>query len=51
MIERMSKKHLLNRFDSVKYISLMIIFLIPEKSICINAQDFSVDGKMSRVIK
>ena len=51
MIKRMSNKHPLSRVYSVSDISLMIIFLITEQSIAITTQDFSVDGRMSRVIK
>jgi hypothetical protein len=49
MIERMSNKYPFNRLNSVLDISLMLIFLTPEQSIWINLQDFSVDGRMSRI--
>ena len=51
MIERMSNKHLLNRVDSVLDFFLMLILLTPKQSIWINSQYFSVDGRMSRVVK
>jgi len=47
----MSNKHPLNRVYSASDISLIIIFLIQEQSIWITAQDFSVDGRMLRVVK
>tara|TARA_B100000768_G_C10902807_1_gene218382 strand:- start:152 stop:307 length:156 start_codon:yes stop_codon:yes gene_type:complete len=51
MIERMSKKHPLNKIDSFLDFFLMLIFLTPKQSILINPQAFSDDGRMSRVVK
>tara|TARA_Y100000385_G_scaffold279262_1_gene328704 strand:- start:564 stop:719 length:156 start_codon:yes stop_codon:yes gene_type:complete len=51
MIKRMSNKYTLNRVYSVTDISLMIVFLMSEKPIWITVQEFSVDGKMTSVVK
>ena len=51
MIKRMSNKHTLNKVYSVLDFYLMMIFLILEQLICLTTKDFSVNGRMLRVIK
>jgi len=51
MIKRISNKHTLNKVYSVLDFYLMMIFLILEQLICLTTKDFSVDGRMLRVIK